>query len=452
MKFEKVCILVFTLFVMCALAGCGSNNNDFRSWGTAKLIETGNAGDAIVPQISMDAAGNAVAVWFQTDGTRYSIWANHYTASTGTWNTATLISSNTAGDAQFPQISMNKAGNAIVVWHQYDGSTFSNIWSCRYTTATGTWTAPELIEFNDTGHAFIPRIAIDLFGNAIAVWYQADASNPPSIWSNRYSSSTGTWGTPTLIETDDAGYATDPVIAMDKSGNAMAVWQQSDGTRYNIWSNRFTASTGTWGTATLLETDNAGNALYPQIAIDAFGNAMTVWFQYDGTRDNIYSNRYIASTGTWGTPTLVETDNTGGAEYPKVAIDISGNAVAVWQQSDGTRFNIWSNRFTASTGTWGTATLIETDNAGDAVNPRVAVDGAGNVVVVWNQNDGTQSRIYSNRYVVSVGTWGTAKPIDTKNLGDAFIPNVVMDSPGNAVVVWNQFDGPFFSIWSNVYR
>jgi len=42
-----------------------------------------------------------------------------------------------------------------------------------------------------------------------------------------------------LIETDDAGNANAPQIAFDASSNALAVWQQSDGTRFNIWANRF---------------------------------------------------------------------------------------------------------------------------------------------------------------------------------------------------------------------
>jgi hypothetical protein len=28
------------------------------------------------PQVAMDASGNAVAVWQQFDGTRYTVWAN----------------------------------------------------------------------------------------------------------------------------------------------------------------------------------------------------------------------------------------------------------------------------------------------------------------------------------------------------------------------------------------
>jgi hypothetical protein len=47
----------------------------------------------------------------------------------------------------------------------------------------------------------------------------------------------------------------------------------------------------------------------------------------------------------WGSPVLIETDNAGDARYPQIAVDSSGNALAVWAQSDGTRFNIWANRY-----------------------------------------------------------------------------------------------------------
>lgn len=100
-----------------------------------------------------------------------------------------------------------------------------------------------------------------------------------------------TWGTAQLIETDNAGEAEHPRIAIDTAGNALAVWDQSDGTRYNIWANRYTAGSG-WGTAQLIETNNAGEAYAPQIAIDTAGNALAVWQQSDGTRDNIWANRY----------------------------------------------------------------------------------------------------------------------------------------------------------------
>ncbi|UCF44111.1 MAG: hypothetical protein JSV99_04100, partial [Planctomycetota bacterium] len=168
---------------------------------------------------------------------------------------------------------------------------------------------------------------------------------------------------------------------------------QYDGTRWNIWSNRYVAGTG-WGTAELIETEN-GSAEYPQVAVDSAGNAVAVWRQHDGSWDSIWSNRYVAGTG-WGTAELIE-ENVGTADYPQVAVDSAGNAVAVWSQIFGTYRSIWSNRYVAGSG-WGMAELIE-ENVGTAEYPQVAVDSAGNAVAVWYQSNGWLWNIWSSHYV-----------------------------------------------------
>ena len=369
-----------------------------KSWGTAALIETNDSGVAIEPQVTFDAFGNAVAVWMQYDDVsgRYNIWSNRYTASTGLWGTAVAISNN-VGSAQSPQVAVDANGNAIAVWHQDDGHT--NIYTNRYTASTGLWGIAALLETNDAGYAYYPQVAIDAYGNAIVVWYQ-NVGYPYNIWSNRYTASTNSWSGAAKIETNTAGNALNPQIAIDANGNVVAVWQQYDdvASRYDIWSNRYTASTGIWSTASPIETDNAGWATQPQVVFDTSGNAVAVWMQSDGSRYNIWSNRYIASTGLWGMAVLLETDNTGDANNPQIAVDAHGNAVAVWMQSDGSRYNIWSNRYIASTGLWGTAVLLETDNTGDANEPQVAIDTNGNAVAVWLQSDGQRTTIWSNMY------------------------------------------------------
>ena len=97
------------------------------------------------------------------------------------------------------------------------------------------------------------------------------------------------------------------------------------GTDYN-WS--FTTEDGDWGAAELIETDNAGNAESPQIAFDSSGNAIAVWVQFDGTRNNIWANRFDGTNP--GAAELIEADNAGNAITPQIAIDSSGNAIAVW--------------------------------------------------------------------------------------------------------------------------
>ena len=408
-------------------------------WVTTEAIDTAKAGFAFSPQVAVDPSRNAVAVWYQWDGIYCNIWSNRYVAGIG-WGTAELIEMYD-GDAGGPQVVIDPGGNAIAVWIQSDG-TRGSIWSNRYVAGTG-WGTAELIETDSAGDALLPQVAVDGSGNVVAIWYQDDGTRF-NIWSNRYVAGTG-WGVAELIETDNAGHALYPQVAVDVSGNAVAVWHQYDGTTYNIWSNRYVAGTG-WGMAELIETDNAGHAYYPQVAADASGNAVAVWEQHDGTRNNIWSNRYVAGTG-WGTAELIET-NEDSAEHPQVAVDPSGNAVAVWYQYDGTRNNIWSNRYVAETG-WGTSELIETNNGGDAYDPQVAVDPGGNAVAVWEQSDGIRDNIWSNRYVAGTG-WAAPELIETDD-GDAEHPQLAVDPSGNAVAVWQQNDGTRYSARSNRY-
>ncbi|HKU37962.1 MAG TPA: hypothetical protein VJR89_07440 [Polyangiales bacterium] len=50
-----------------------------------------------------------------------------------------------------------------------------------------------------------------------------------------------------------------------------------------------------------------------------------------------------ASTTDWGQ--RIESDDAGDATLPSLAVDARGQAVAVWQQTNGTRVDVLSNRF-----------------------------------------------------------------------------------------------------------
>ena len=77
----------------------------------AELIEADNAGDAYTPQVVVHAAGEALAVWGQNDGTQVNIYANRYQPGTG-WGSAIAIDS-ASGDAAAPQIAVDVEGDAI---------------------------------------------------------------------------------------------------------------------------------------------------------------------------------------------------------------------------------------------------------------------------------------------------------------------------------------------------
>ena len=317
-------------------------------------------------------------------------------------------------------------------------------WS--FTTVDGDWGSDELIEADNAGNALDPQIAVDGSGNAIAVWRQSDDGVDYNIWASRFDGASP--GTPTLIETEDLGDAVDPQIAVNSSGKAIAVWHQNDGTQNNVWANGFNGTS--WGIAEKIG-DNTANARYAQIAIDSSGNAFAVWEQTDGTQYNIWSNRFNSASwfngSTWGTAVKIETENGGNAYKPQIALDGSGNAIAVWRQNDGTRYNISANRFNGTS--WGTAELILTENLGSATRPQIAFDGSGNAIAVWSKYDGIRTNIYANRF--NGASWGVAVEIETDDAW-AQVPQIAVDSSGNAIAVWKQSDGSVDSIWANRFN
>ncbi len=416
------------------------------TWQSPLLLESDDAGDAVTPQVAIDGSGNAIAVWSQFDGTRSNIYVNHFDAASGLWQGRMLIKTNKADDAYSPQIAVNTDGNAIAVWQQYNGNEYS-IYANHFDATLGAWQGATLIE-GDAGDASHPQIAMDGIGNAMAVWQQYDGTYD-SIYGNYFRASTG-WTTARLIERDDTGKASYPQVAVNASGHTMVVWELDNGTDDSIYASRYSSSL--WGTATLLDNGSTDSATAPRIAIDTDGNAIAVWHQYAGSEYSIYANRFDAASGAWQGDALIENDNVGGAYGPKVAMDGSGNAMAVWQQYDRTSNNILANRFDAISGVWQNPVLIESDNAGDAYNPQIAVNDSGNAVAVWRQDDGSHYNIWANRFDAISGVWQNPALIESDNAGDASSPQVAVDGSGNAVAVWRQDDGTRANIYTNRFE
>lgn len=358
------------------------------------------------------------------------------------WRGAVPVETTPAGITD-PVLAVDRDGNALAVWVQ-DGDTTAatryDVWANRYDAATGTWGSAQLIETTNAGSALGPDVAMDDAGNGIVVWSQD--GNPTAtvlydIWANRYDAATGSWGSARLLEsgTGQAGAAR---VAVSAAGEAMAVWYQESATGLaSIWSNRFTA--GNWATAQVVDTDEtAGHqAYFPDVAIDSNGNAMAVWHQSDGTRYNVWARRYVPGSGWIGEQTLES--GTGGAVYPSIAIAADGTAIAVWQQSNGTSDDVMSNRFA---GTWGTAEVIDS-GTDDALFSKVAVDGNGNAVAIWYQNDDTLGasvrHVWTNRFNTASG-WETPLRL-VEDAGTFPNPTIAMNAAGAAIAAWEQWDG-----------
>ena len=260
-------------------------------WGDPVLVEYFDPAENFSPEVAVDPFGNIFATWIFYDSGVSSVMASRYVVGEG-WTSPLLLSSGW-NPASYHGVATDGLGNAFVTYTQHDGM-YSNVWCCRYTHDLG-WGGQVLLE-EIAENAYYPDIAADPDGNAVAVWLQDDGGHM-SVHANVFDADTG-WGSSEVIETND-GFAYEPKVAMDATGNAVAVWTQDTSIRIDVWANLYDPESG-WGTETLLETSDTGSANYAEVSMDGSGNAMAVWDQYDGTRYNAYASRYSSASG-WGT-------------------------------------------------------------------------------------------------------------------------------------------------------
>jgi hypothetical protein len=297
------------------------------------------------------------------------------------------------------------------------------------------------------------QIAMDAKGNALAVWEDDDGTHA-KIWASRFTAGLG-WGLGTAIGGDSDSNAFDPQIAVDAEGNAVALWRARNNASlgFNIWANQYSTTKG-WGVAQLIEAVNIKhiNVIWdtrsPKICIGADGSAVITWHQFDGVRNTLWAKR-CTKLGVWSSAELIETNTTGHADCPDIATSTSGHTMVVWQQFDGLRSDVWASLHTLDRG-WGHAKLIETGGDGGASDPQVVFNACGAAIVVWEQYDGVRWTIWANNYVIGCG-WGEAKPIGVDNVSHIGKPYIATDADGNAMVVWSQREGMANSIWANSY-
>ena len=440
------CWVVVLAMLVTGFVGCGSSALSDSGWGTA--LDIGSDYGTVDPDsdastnrydVAFDIYGNAMAVWCQETPVGSYIYSSYYKAGVG-WGAAEMIPG-LPGEGFCPDIDMDGSGNAWVVCHAWDGSYWS-IYACFYQRGYG-WHNWQVIDYN-TFDALYPRIGVDKNSNAVAVWFQTywyGGDFEIRIFSNSFSAAVG-WGSDSVPLTSIFAdrHPDNLCVVMNWDGTATATWIGWY-TGWSAFANRW--EDGSWQGEIVIDTSDAGRAWSPRVAMDGSGNAIAVWHQIlGGDVYSICANRYDAGASTWEWPhEVLENLDTGNAVFPDIAFDDAGNAMAVWVQQGATHEEIWANRCTAGS-SWDRYAAVEiTDQSGwtetNAANPRVAMDPAGNAVAVWYQYL-SKNDIWANTYSVNVG-WGLPLRIETFNEGGCAYPRIESDSSGNAVVVWAAF-------------
>jgi hypothetical protein len=390
-------------------------------------------------KVAIDAAGNALAIWRQLNTGVFgrSLWVSRYVTGSG-WSAPALLENDDADIDKFTITMQADTGRATVVWTQLTTVTPSaafDVWARTFEPASG-WGSIERVE-SMPGMATEASAGIDSNGNTIVAWSQL-GNNRYHVWANRHTPASG-WGAPTLVEAHDVlgDQDTDARIAVAPSGDALTVWQRSNGSSRSLWTNSYHA--GSWRTEQLLVADSGANFSLSgqQIAMDANGNALLVWGQWQLVnsiqQSTLASKRYAAG---WQNASAEVSPGVVSdlISHPRLAVNAQGAAAVIWGRKD---LSIQASVATAG-GPWGQVTALKpADTLTVASLPAIGIDGDSNAFAVWDQSSATGgSDIWINRYTTTAG-WGTSA-VHENTTDPAQAPALAINDRGDAVVAWTQ--------------
>lgn len=402
----------------------------------------GTANDA---QIVFDADGNALAVWNQQSATGAEIWWNFFTAGVG-WDLAKVLEPNATGQsAGSPRVGFDPSGNAIAVWTVSDSASGTISVRSSYLDVAGNtgWTASEFIDTQPDEVLGTVELAVNDSGDAVATWIQFDGTFL-NVWANRYTVGGG-WEVATVIdETDDI--VEKPRVAINNRGEVLVVWSMRRSPTLfvtDVWARRYDPGSdwNVWQDSVLLSTSSQRSAAAPRPALASDGIAQVIWIEERTITEAVIASRYTAAGG-WTAPDEISVSD--AITDPEIAIDRTGNAIAVWRQSqdvNGTRELLpYAARHTEGTGWDNTPGAIGNR---DAFYPKIAFDASGHALAVWFELDlalplASAYSVWGNRYTNGSG-WTSAEQIGSNGgrIG-GFMPNLAIDPSGDAFAVWTR--------------
>ena len=414
-------------------------------WNTPLLLQNGDVSSL---ELVMNSSGNGMALWREKSKRGSYLNSRYYSKSNG-WGPVTVVNPDGEKRTREATLAMDESGNIIAIWIQYGGNTKAGLYSSRYTLASG-WDDAVLIATGELNHGVDaePKIAMDASGNAVVIWLVQNGSRS-DVWSNHYRVGTG-WGRAVLIETADKGSASQLQLAVAKNGDAMALWEYGNesGSNSVVYSNRYSLNKG-WGVAASLTPNIVGTAHSPQISMTANGSALAVWESASDNSRGLSSRFYSVGSG-WGNTSFI-TDDGVSAFWPQIKMDVSGNAVAIWEQLNE-RSEIWCSRYASAEG-WDSAGRVDKNQrlASSASKPQLSIDASGNVTAVWKQEgESTKDRIYSSRYIAGEG-W-SAEPSLISDQTTVNELKLTTDGSGKALVLWLDGRGPNSNIWGSLSK
>ena len=357
------------------------------------------AGDQLAPQVALAADGGFVVAWqdnsSNVDGAgNHDIMVRGFSPGGCELFVDRVVNSDTAGHQQTPSLATDQAGNFVVAWaDDRDGNGTFQIYARGFAADGSERFADFTVNSQAAGQQFNPLVAMAPDGRFAVVW-EDDAENDGNfqIMLRGFNADGSERFADLTVNENLAGQHRFPAIATDSQARLVVVWQDdSDGNgSHQIHGRAFDAGGGQWLARFTVNSEPAGQQRFPSVGMDALGGFAVAW-EDDADANGSYQilARGFESDGGERFADMTVNSQAAGQQFkPALHMAPDGTFVVAWEDdADGNgSFQIRARGFGSDGSAWFADQTINRDPDGQQLAPAAAVNNAGTLVFVWEDD------------------------------------------------------------------
>jgi len=313
--------------------------------GSEFQVNSSTLGNQTYPAVAADPAGNFVVVWqddYGVDGDAGGIFGQRFSSNGAAAGSEFQINANTVYGQEYPFVETDADGDFVVVWASAAdmARTDLNVMAQRY-SSDGTPVGTEFqVNTYTTGVQYDCTVSVDDAGNFVVVWEDADGQdgNGQGAFAQRFGSNGSRLGDEFQLNTYTTNDQYYPSVTLASDGAFIAWWNSDiqDGSEGGVFAQRYASDGTRAGTEFQVNTYTTGSQLFAQLTLDAAGKVFAVWGSaQDGDGDGVFGQQFDANNAPIGAEFQINTYTTASEQFPAAAMTATGEVLVVWLQNGG---------------------------------------------------------------------------------------------------------------------
>lgn len=420
-------------------------------------VNTHTTSDQNSASVAVDADGDMMVAWTNYNGVGgQDIDAQRLDASAPVAPTDISLSSNMIADNSLPG---TKIGELSATDADIDAITFSLVSgegdddNANFNISGNDLLAASFIDFEIQSSHSVRIRATDFYGLTYEESFTITVDDITEV--------VGPVGfIPDQVNTFEEDTQNAPSVAMDSDGNYVVVWHSwSQVSSWGVFGQRYDNQGNEVGAEFQVNSFTTYQQRNPSVAMNDDGDFVVVWDSniQDGSNYGVYAQLYDNTANVVKSEFPVNSETSSNQRFADVAMDDAGNFVVVWTSSfqDNSSNGIYGQRFDNSGSKSGSEFIVNSHTTNDQQYPAIAIESNGDFVVVWESNgqDNSLQGVYGKRFTAIGGEIGSEFSVNTFTTGNQRTADIAMDDDGDFVVVWQSYqqDGDADGVYAQRY-